>query len=112
MAGNPPEDRANERPAFNSDDAELLKWWYKQYQSGETYEMQGRKYPSRYSGPREAEGLNRYGMSPTRVAQRVNHLIDHPDAPGFNDGEVAPIVNSLQRMRDQAAEKRSARRLK
>lgn len=59
----------------------------------------------RTAGAREAAIRERFDLSATRYAQRVNALIDDPAALAY-----APVtVNRLRRLRDRRARARSLR---
>jgi hypothetical protein len=61
----------------------------------------------KYAGAKEGAIRERFDESSTRYYQRLNALIDTPEAL-----EYAPLlVRRLQRIRDQRVHQRSARRL-
>lgn len=61
----------------------------------------------KYSGAKEAAIRDRFGESSTRYYQRLNALIDRPDAMAYD----ALVVRRLQRIRAQRQAARSARRV-
>ncbi|GAB3298072.1 DUF3263 domain-containing protein [Parasphingorhabdus pacifica] len=58
----------------------------------------------RYAGNKERVIQERFGLSPVRYYQRLNRLLDHPDALA----EHPALVNRLLRLRDSRAERRVA----
>jgi hypothetical protein len=66
-------------------------------------QMESRHY--RRIGAKHAAIRDELGISPTRYFQRLNQLLDDPEAIA-----VAPmVVRRLQRVRDRAAEQRRRR---
>ena len=61
----------------------------------------------KYAGAMEAKVRELFGENTTRYYQRLNRLIDDPEALAY-----APlVVRRLQRLRDQRAHQCSARRI-
>lgn len=61
----------------------------------------------KYPGAKETAVREQLGLSATRYYQRLNALIDRPEALAY-----APLlVRRLRRLRDQRQRQRSARRL-
>ena len=61
----------------------------------------------RYEGSKEASIREHFGMNSTRYYQRLNQLLDMPEAMEFDP----LLVKRLRRQRDSRARARSARRL-
>ena len=58
------------------------------------------------AGNKEAEIVRRFGLSSIRYAQKLNQILDNPEALAHD-----PIlVNRLQRIRSERAEARTQRR--
>lgn len=77
---------------FNDRDREMLElertWW-------------------KYEGAKTTAIRERFDLSPTRYYQRLNWLLDRPEAVAYDP----MTVRRLQRLRDQRQRQRSARRL-
>lgn len=58
-----------------------------------------------YQGNKERVIQERFGFSPTRYYQRLNRLLDEPEALQ----QQPALVKRLQRRRDQRAERRAIR---
>lgn len=58
----------------------------------------------RYAGNKERVIQERFGLSPTRYYQRLNRLLDHPEALA----QEPALVNRLLRLRDARADRRAA----
>lgn len=61
----------------------------------------------KYAGAKEAAIRERFGKTSTRYYQRLNALLDRPEALEYDP----LLVRRLRRLRDARAEARSARRL-
>lgn len=59
-----------------------------------------------YAGNKEAEIVRRFEMSVIRYAQKLNHILDNPEA--LAHGPV--LVNRLRRLRDQRVTERAHRK--
>jgi hypothetical protein len=81
----------NDSQGLTDEDAALLRF------AGKTY---------RFAGTKEQHIRDQFGISGTRYHQRINGLLDDPASVTHNDGEFAPTVNRLRRVRE---EKRTAR---
>ena len=66
----------------------------------------------RYAGDKENHIRNEYGISGTRYYQKINQLMDNPAAVSHNNGQFAPLINRLRRVRDEKRDARSAKRLR
>lgn len=58
----------------------------------------------RYTGNKERVIQERFGLSPTRYYQRLNRLLDEPEAVA----QQPALVNRLLRLRDSRADQRTA----
>ena len=61
----------------------------------------------KYAGAKETRIHEQFGMTPTRYYQRLNALIDRPEALAHDP----MLVKRLRRLREQRQLQRSARRL-
>lgn len=64
-----------------------------------------------HRGRKEEAIRENMDMFPVRHYQRINALIDTPGAYSHNNGEFAPMLNRLSRIRDKQREARSAKDL-
>lgn len=63
------------------------------------------------SGTKEMAVREHLGVSSARHYQRINALIDTPEAYSHNNGEFAPMLNRLSRIRDAKRQARSGKNI-
>lgn len=86
------DDAVDDEHRFNDRDREMLElertWW-------------------KYEGAKTTAIRERFDLTPTRYYQRLNWVLDQPDAMAYDP----MTVRRLQRLRDARQRQRSARRL-
>jgi hypothetical protein len=76
------------QPSLTDTDRALLDF------AGKTYKYEGKKW---------SDVSEQFGMNLTRYYQRLNHLIDHPEAEAY----APQTVNRYRRMRQERLDARS-----